>query len=196
VGPLDGVKILEIASVGPGPFAGMLFADLGADVLRIVRPSQSDLLDAGNADVVNRGRVELAVNLKDETGRRPVLELADRADAMIEGFRPGVMERLGLGPEIALARNPRLVYGRITGFGQDGPSACAAGHDINYLALSGALGAIAREGDRPLPPINLLADYAGGGLLAAFGVVCALLEARRSGRGQLSMPPWWTASLS
>ncbi len=185
MGPLEGLKVVEVGSIGPGPFAAMVLADLGADVVRLERPGAPSLLDTGGSHVVNRGRPAIPVDLKDEAGRTAVLELADRADALIEGFRPGVMERLGLGPGVVLARNPRLVYGRVTGYGQDGPMAQVPGHDVNYLALSGALGAIAREGDRPLFPLNLLGDYGGGGMLLALGVVCGAFEARNSGLGQV-----------
>jgi alpha-methylacyl-CoA racemase len=184
VGPLQGIKVLEIASIGPGPFAGMMLADMGADVLRLDRVPKRVAMGPAR-DVLNRGRLNVGVDLKHEKGIALVLELCERADALIEGFRPGVMERLGLGPEQCLARNPKLVYGRMTGWGQQGPLAQAAGHDINYIALSGALHAIGRAGDKPLPPLNLVGDFGGGGMLLAFGVVCALLEARRSGRGQV-----------
>ncbi len=183
--PLEGIRVLEIASIGPGPFACMMLADMGADVLRVRRPEQSWPLGGRAPDTVGRGRATIAVDLKDPAGVERVLALAERADALIEGFRPGVMERLGLGPETVLARNPRLVYGRMTGYGQDGPLAHVPGHDINYIALAGALGAIARRGERPLFPLNLLGDYGGGGMLLAFGVVCGLLEARASGSGQV-----------
>jgi alpha-methylacyl-CoA racemase len=184
MGPLQGVKVVEIAGIGPGPFAAMMLADMGADVLRIDRIPKGPARGAAR-DVLTRGRLSVGVDLKHAQGAAVVLELCERADALIEGFRPGVMERLGLGPEPCLARNRRLVYGRMTGWGQDGPLAQAAGHDINYIALSGALHAIGRAGDKPLPPLNLVGDFGGGGLLLAFGVVCALLEAQRSGRGQV-----------
>ncbi|MFH1602906.1 MAG: CaiB/BaiF CoA-transferase family protein [Pseudomonadota bacterium] len=186
-GPLAGVKVLEIASIGPGPFCGMLLADMGADLLRVDRPQESDLglpLEP-KYDVMSRGRRSIALDLKRPESIESVLALVTRADALIEGFRPGVTERLGLGPEACLARNPRLVYGRITGWGQDGPLAQAAGHDINYIALSGALHAIGRRGEAPVPPLNLIGDFGGGGMLLAFGVACALFEARASGKGQV-----------
>ena len=185
MGPLSDLKVVEIGSIGPGPFAAMLLADMGADVIRVERPGQAGPLGNAAPDVVGRGRPRVEADLKDPAGRELVLELIERADALIEGFRPGVMERLGLGPEEALARNPRLVYGRMTGYGQDGPMANVAGHDINYISVAGALGAIARNGDRPLFPLNLLGDYGGGGMLLAFGVVCGVLESRSSGEGQV-----------
>ncbi len=185
MGPLDGIRVLELAGIGPGPFAAMLLADMGADVIRLARPGQAAPIGGGAFDAVDRGRPTLEVDLKLSDGRELALSLTDRADALIEGFRPGVMERLGLGPEVLLPRNPRLVYGRMTGYGQDGPLAHAAGHDINYIAIAGALGPIARRGERPLAPLNLIGDYGGGGMLLAFGVVCALLEARSSGHGQV-----------
>jgi alpha-methylacyl-CoA racemase len=185
MGPLTGIRVVEIGGIGPGPFAAMMLADMGADILRLGRPGQQNLLKSEGSDVVNRNRPSIAVDLKNADAKELVLRLAASADALIEGFRPGVMERLGLGPQEVLARNPRLVYGRITGYGQDGPFAMAAGHDINYISIAGALGAIAREGERPLFPLNLLGDYGGGGMLLAFGVLCGLLEARSSGRGQV-----------
>jgi alpha-methylacyl-CoA racemase len=188
MGPLHGIRVVEMAGIGPGPFAGMMLADMGAEVLRLYRADQPPLLGdgSGNFDVVSRGRVaSVPVNVKDESGRQLVLSLVDGADALIEGFRPGVMERLGLGPDALLERNERLVYGRMTGYGQEGPMAGVAGHDINYISIAGALGAISREGERPLFPLNLLGDYGGGGMLLAFGIVCGLLEARSSGKGQV-----------
>jgi len=186
MGPLQGIRVVELASIGPGPFAAMLLADLGADIIRVQRPSSASLYGMADIpDTVARGRPEVVQDLKDARGRELVFELIERADALIEGFRPGVMERLGLGPDEALARNPRLVYGRMTGYGQDGPMSSVAGHDINYISIAGALGAIARQGERPLFPLNLLGDYGGGGMLLAFGVVCAVLRARESGEGQV-----------
>ena len=186
-GPLTGVKVLEVAGIGPGPFCGMLLADMGADVLRVDRLQASDLglPVEPKYDIMSRGRRSIALDLKQPAAIETVLQIAARADALIEGFRPGVTERLGLGPEACLARNPRLVYGRITGWGQDGPLAQAAGHDINYIALSGALHAIGREGAAPVPPLNLVGDFGGGGMVLAFGIVCALFEARASGKGQV-----------
>jgi alpha-methylacyl-CoA racemase len=185
MGPLQGLKVVEFAGIGPGPFAAMMLADMGADVLRLYRADVPGLFSGAGIDVVNRGRASLPVDLKRESDRERVLRLLESADALIEGFRPGVMERLGLSPEAVLARNPRIVYGRITGYGQDGPMARVAGHDINYISLAGVLGAIAREGERPLFPLNLVGDYGGGGMLLAFGIVCAVLEARSSGAGQV-----------
>jgi alpha-methylacyl-CoA racemase len=185
-GPLHGLRIVELASLGPGPFAAMLLADLGADVIRIDRRGGgASPLGDGAWNFMNRGRRSAAVDLKHPDGRELILALCERGDALIEGFRPGVMERLGLGPEPALARNPRLVYGRMTGYGQAGPMASVAGHDINYISVAGVLGAFRRRGERPLFPLNLVGDYGGGGMLLALGVVCALLEARTSGRGQV-----------
>jgi len=185
VGPLQGVKVVEIASIGPGPFAAMMLADMGADVIRLERTGPGGGLGSGSWNVTNRGRPSVAVDLKHEDARQLVVRLATQADALTEGFRPGVMERLGLGPDELLARNPRLVYGRMTGYGQDGPLSGVAGHDINYISIAGVLGAIARHGERPLFPLNLIGDYGGGGMLLAFGVVCAILEARTSGVGQV-----------
>ena len=184
-GPLKGIKILEVGGIGPNPFAAMLLADMGADVLRVDRPGGSSPFAGQGVDPVARGRPTLPLDTKSDEGRELVLELAESADALIEGFRPGVMERLGLGPDEVLARNPKLVYGRMTGYGQDGPMSSVAGHDINYISVAGVLGLIAREGERPLFPLNLLGDYGGGAMFLAFGVVCALLEARLSGKGQV-----------
>ncbi|MTJ82335.1 MAG: CoA transferase [Telmatospirillum sp.] len=181
-GPLAGVRVLEIAGLGPAPFCSMLLADMGADVLRVGRIGGRDILNQRH-DVLARGRRFAALDLKKPEAVETLLRLAGGADALIEGFRPGVMERLGLGPEICLARNPKLVYGRMTGWGQTGPLANTAGHDITYIALSGALHAIGLEA--PVPPLNLVGDFGGGGMLLAFGVVCALLEAGRSGKGQV-----------
>jgi alpha-methylacyl-CoA racemase len=185
VGPLQGVKVIEIAGIGPGPFAAMLLSDMGAEVLRLFRSETPNLLGNVGGDTVGRGRASVPVNLKDPAGIELVLKLAEGADALLEGMRPGVMERLGLGPDAVLARNPRIVYGRMTGYGQDGPMSSIAGHDINYISLAGALSAIARQGERPLFPLNLIGDYGGGGMLLAFGVVCALVEAGTSGQGQV-----------
>ena len=186
-GPLSGVKVIEIQGIGPGPFCGMLLADMGAEVLRIDRaqavrggdPAQPPL------DTLARGRRSVGVDLKSPDGVETVLRLVEQADAFIEGFRPGVTERLGIGPDECLARNPRLVYGRMTGWGQDGPYSPTAGHDINYIALAGALDPIGRAGEKPVPPLNLVGDFGGGGLILAYGIVCALLEAKTSGKGQV-----------
>jgi alpha-methylacyl-CoA racemase len=184
-GPLSGIKIVEIGSIGPGPFAATVLAELGADVIRLRRPGDTGPVDMGGTEADKRSRAGVAVDLKDPDGRALATRLAESADALLEGFRPGVMERLGLGPEVLLARNPRLVYARITGYGQDGPLSQVAGHDINYLAMSGALGAMGRPGERPVPPLNLVADYGGGGMLVALGIVSAVMDAQRSGRGQV-----------
>ncbi len=186
-GPLSGIKIVELAGIGPGPFSAMLLADLGADIIRVDRAQQVNpaAFDRPNLDVMNRGRRSIGVDLKNPDGVETVLRLVERADALIEGFRPGVTERLGLGPDVCLARNPKLVYGRMTGWGQDGPMAQAAGHDINYIALAGALGHFGRAGGKPTPPINLIGDFGGGGMFMALGVVSGVLEAQRSGKGQV-----------
>jgi alpha-methylacyl-CoA racemase len=187
MGPLAGIRVLEFEAIGPGPFAGMLLADLGADVLVVDRPADSDLGLKRERwyDVMMRGKRSVTLDLKSPAAKEVALSLLGKADALIEGFRPGVMERLGLGPEVALARNPRLVYGRMTGWGQDGPLAARAGHDINYIALAGVLHAFGRRGEAPVPPLNLVGDFGGGGMLLALGIACALLEAGRSGKGQV-----------
>jgi alpha-methylacyl-CoA racemase len=187
MGPLAGVRVLEFEAIGPGPFCGMMLADMGADVLLVDRR-----IDPGiglgrdrRFDLMLRGRRSVTLDLKSGSGVAAALMLAEKADAVIEGFRPGVMERLGLGPEEMLARNPRLVYGRMTGWGREGPLAARAGHDINYIALSGALHAIGRAGEAPVPPLNLVGDFGGGGMLLAFGIACGIIEARGSGSGQV-----------
>jgi alpha-methylacyl-CoA racemase len=187
MGPLSGLKILEFEAIGPGPFCGMMLADMGADVLLIDRPDDPRLGLGRDrwSDVMMRGRRSATLDLKSTAGVEAALELAARADALVEGFRPGVMERLGLGPEILLQRNPKLVVGRMTGWGQEGPLAPRAGHDINYIALTGVLNAIGRAGGAPVPPLNLIGDFGGGGMLLAFGIACALVEAQRSGKGQV-----------
>jgi alpha-methylacyl-CoA racemase len=187
MGPLNGIKVLEFESIGPAPFAGMLLADMGADVLVIDRPASTDLgLERERwYDVMMRGKRSITLDLKSASGKAAALQLTTRADALIEGMRPGVMERLGLAPETVFTENPRLVYGRMTGWGQDGPLAPRAGHDINYIALAGVLHAFGRKGEAPVPPLNLVGDFGGGGMLLGFGVACALLEAARSGRGQV-----------
>jgi len=182
-GPLQGLRVIEITGLGPAPFCGMLLADMGAEVVCVDRAGPLAL--DYRTDCCRRGKRSVQLDLKRAEDRETLLQLVERADALFEGFRPGVMERLGLGPEECMARNPRLVYGRMTGWGQDGPLAAAAGHDINYIALTGALHAIGRAGDRPVPPLNLVGDYGGGALFLAFGMVCALLEAARSARGQV-----------
>ncbi len=182
MGPLSGFRIIELAGIGPGPFCGMMLSDMGAEVIRIDRPGAA----AGRTpDVLVRNRRSVAVDLKKPEGVETVLRLVETADALLEGFRPGVTERLGLGPDECLARNPKLVYGRMTGWGQDGPMAQAAGHDINYIGLSGALHAIGRPDEKPVPPLNLVGDFGGGGMLLAFGLVCGMLEAQKSGKGQV-----------
>jgi alpha-methylacyl-CoA racemase len=185
MGPLTGVRVLEFEAIGPAPFAGMLLADMGADVLVIDRPADAGLgLERSRwYDVMMRGKRSVTLDLKQ--GKDAALRLIARADVLIEGFRPGVMERLGLAPDAALQANPKLVYGRMTGWGQHGPLAARAGHDINYIALAGVLNAFGRQGAAPVPPLNLIGDFGGGGMLLGFGVVCALLEASRSGRGQV-----------
>ena len=187
MGPLSGIKVVEFEAIGPGPFAGMLLADMGADVLIIDRPAAGDLglKRARKIELMNRGKRSVRLDMKSASGVEAALELIARADALIEGMRPGVMERLGIGPDAALARNPKLVYGRMTGWGQDGPLAPRAGHDINYIALAGVLNAFGRKGSAPVPPLNLVGDFGGGGMLLGFGIACALVEARSSGRGQV-----------
>lgn len=187
MGPLQGIKIVEVAGIGPAPFAAMMLADMGADVIRVDRSASVRGGDPSTppADIFNRGRRSIGVDLKTEDGLETLLQLVDGADALLEGFRPGVAERLGFGPDVCAGRNPKLVYGRMTGWGQEGPYALTAGHDINYIALGGVLAHLGREGEKPTPPINLIGDFGGGGMLLAFGVVSALLEATRSGRGQV-----------
>jgi alpha-methylacyl-CoA racemase len=187
VGPLAGIRVIEIAGIGPGPFCAMMLADLGAEVVRIDRADRAKGGGSPNValDLLNRGRKSVAVDLKQPDGIETVLALVEQADALVEGFRPGVMERLGLGPDVCAARNPRLVYGRMTGWGQEGPYASAAGHDINYISLAGALGPIGRRGEAPVPPLNLVGDFGGGGMLLALGIAAALVESQRSGQGQV-----------
>ena len=186
-GPLSGYRIIEIAGIGPGPFAAMLLADMGAEVIRVERAQavRGPAPETPHYDVMLRGRRNVALDLKNPDGVATLLDLVASADALIEGFRPGVMERLGVGPDVCLARNPRLVFGRMTGWGQEGPYAQAAGHDINYISLAGALAHFARAGEAPVPPLNMVGDFGGGGMFLAYGVVCALLEAQRSGKGQV-----------
>ena len=191
-GPLAGLRIVELAGIGPGPFAAMMLADMGAEVLRIDR---ADAVGgpAPRWDVNARGRRSVGIDLKHPEGRDAVLRLVERADALIEGFRPGVTERLGLGPDACLARRPALVYGRMTGWGQDGPIAQAAGRDVNYVALSGTLAMIGRAGGPPVPPLTLVGDFGGGGLLLAFGILCGVVEAARSGQARSWTRRWSTA---
>jgi len=187
MGPLAGLRVLEFEAIGPAPFAGMMLADMGADVLLVDRATDARLGFGRERwyDVMMRGRRSVTLDLKSPQGMEAALRLCDRADVVIEGLRPGVMERLGLGPDAMLARNPRLVYGRMTGWGQHGPLAERAGHDINYIALSGVLHAMGRPGQPPAPPLNLVGDFGGGGMMLAFGIACAVIEARSSGRGQV-----------
>jgi alpha-methylacyl-CoA racemase len=186
-GPLTGCRIIELAGIGPGPFSAMMLADMGAEVVRVDRAQLVTDRDPDqpSRDLINRGRRSVGVDLKHPDGVETVLKLVEQADALIEGFRPGVAERLGIGPDTCLSRNPRLVYGRMTGWGQEGPYASMSGHDINYIALSGALSAFGRAGDPPVPPLNLIGDFGGGGMLMAYGIVCGLLEVQRSGEGQV-----------
>jgi alpha-methylacyl-CoA racemase len=180
-GPLKGVRVIEVAGIGPGPFCGMMLSDMGAEVVSVERAGAM----VNPRDPLQRNRHRLTLDLKNPDGLAVLLALVDHADVLFEGFRPGVAERLGFGPEVCLARNPSLVYGRMTGWGQDGPLAQAAGHDLNYISLSGALQAIGRPGEKPVVPLNLVGDFGGGGMLLAFGIVCAVLEARSSGKGQV-----------
>jgi alpha-methylacyl-CoA racemase len=181
-GPLVGVKIVEFAGIGPGPFCGMLLADLGADVVRIDRAESAG---RGHPDLANRGKRSIAVDLKKPEGVEAALSLIEKADGLLEGFRPGVMERLGVGPDVALKRNPRLVYGRMTGWGQTGPWSQMAGHDIDYIALTGALHTMGRKDEPPVPPLNLVGDFGGGALYLAFGLLAGIIEAKSSGKGQV-----------
>jgi len=187
MGPLDGYLILELASIGPAPFCAMMLADMGADVIRVDRASGAgeESWNQPALDVLNRGRRSISINLKHSEGVATLLQMVERADGMIEGYRPGVAERLGVGPDVCRDRNPKLVYGRMTGWGQTGPLATTAGHDINYIALAGALYPIGRADGPPPPPLNLVGDFGGGGMMLAFGMVCALLEMKGSGRGQV-----------
>lgn len=191
-GPLQGLKVIEFGGIGPGPFCAMMLADMGAEVIRLDRKADKGkdrgapgFLTSGRRSVLHRGRRSAAVDLKDPAHRDKVLAMIDGADAVIEGYRPGVLERLSLGPDVLLARNPRLVIGRMTGWGQEGPLAQSAGHDINYIALSGALATIGRKDGGPVAPAAMIGDLGGGGMMLAFGIVCAVLEARGSGKGQV-----------
>ena len=187
MGPLKGITVVEFAGIGPGPFCGMMLADMGAEIIRIDRKGGDKLPmpKKPGTDVLGRGRRSIVVDLKSDEGRAVAMKLVAKADVLMEGYRPGVMERLGFGPDECFKVNPKLVYGRMTGYGQSGPMAQQAGHDITYISIAGALGAFKRKGDKPLPPINYVGDFGGGGMLLAFGVVCALLEARASGKGQV-----------
>ena len=193
MGPLKGLRVIEFAGIGPGPLCGMMLADMGAEVLRLDRkvpvrayPGEKwDSYNPGKFGLLNRGKRSVALELKQPAGIEAALRLLERADGVIDPFRPGVLERLGLGPDVCLARNPRLVFGRMTGWGQDGPMAQAAGHDANYIALAGALHIIGRPGEKPYPPLNYVGDYGGGACMLAFGMACAFYEARGSGQGQV-----------
>jgi alpha-methylacyl-CoA racemase len=184
MGPLHGVKIIEVGGIGPGPFCGMMLSDMGADVIRIERKGHSARTES-KYDVMMRNRRSMGIDLRKPEGAEIVLAMLEKADALQEGYRPGVMEKLGLGPDVCLDRNPRLVYGRMTGWGQEGPMMRVAGHDINYISLSGALHTFGRKGEKPVAPLNMVGDFGGGGMLLAFGMVCALFEARNSGKGQV-----------
>jgi alpha-methylacyl-CoA racemase len=186
-GPLSGLKVVEVAGIGPGPFAALMLADMGADVIRVDRAGSVRGGDpaAPPADILNRGRRSVGVDLKSPDGVEVLLQLVEHADAIFEPFRPGVAERLGFGPDVCLARNPKIVYGRMTGWGQEGPYANTAGHDINYISLAGALDHFGRQGEKPVPPLNLVGDFGGGGMFLAYGLVCAILEAKTSGKGQV-----------
>lgn len=187
MGPLKGIKVVEMAGIGPAPFTAMMLADMGAEVIRVdrVRPSKGLLAFDPRKELMNRSRRSVAVELKDEEGLEVVLKLIDNADILLEGFRPGVMERLGLGPDVCMERNPRLVYGRMTGWGQEGPLSHSAGHDINYIALAGVLHAVGRAGEKPTVPLNLAGDFGGGGMMMAFGLLAAYIETLKSGKGQV-----------
>jgi alpha-methylacyl-CoA racemase len=184
MGPLQGVKIIEVGGIGPGPFCGMMLSDMGADIVRVERKGALALSEP-KYDVLTRNRRSVVIDLRKPEGVDALLKIVEKVDALQEGFRPGVMEKLGLGPDVCLQRNPRLVYGRMTGWGQEGPMSHAAGHDINYIALSGALHTFGRKGQNPVPPLNLVGDFGGGGMFLAFGMVCALFEAQKSGAGQV-----------
>lgn len=185
--PLEGIRVIELAGIGPGPFAATMLSDMGAEVVRVERTQAVEANEGQScaAEILNRGRQSIGVNLKNPDGVEVVLRMVEQADVLIEGFRPGVTDRLGVGPTQCLDRNPRLIYGQITGWGQHGPYAMAAGHDINFVGLSGTLAAIGRFGQPPTPPINLIGDYGGGGMLLAFGVLCAIVERHTSGLGQV-----------
>jgi alpha-methylacyl-CoA racemase len=181
MGPLAGLKVVELLGIGPGPFCGMMLGDMGAEIISVERADAP----ANPQDPLQRNRKRVVINLKTAEGVEALLKLIDKADVVYEGYRPGVAERLGFGPDVCLQRNPKIVYGRMTGWGQDGPMAKAAGHDINYISLTGALHAIGVKGQKPVPPLNLVGDFGGGGMLLAFGIVCAALEAQRTGKGQV-----------
>ena len=183
MGPLKGIKILEISGIGPGPYCGMLLADIGADVIRVGRKGSEGL--ENKFDIHNRSKRSITADLKDKDTINEILKLIDQVDVVFEGYRPGVMEKLGLGPDVCIERNPKLVYGRMTGWGQEGPMSNLAGHDINYISLSGALNSIGRKDSNPIPPLNLIGDYGGGGMHLAFGIVSGLIHALKTGEGQV-----------
>ena len=185
MGPLKGIRCVEVGGIGPGPLCGMILSDMGAEIIRVERKGYKPPVKPKYDPMLRGRRAMVGIDLKNAKGVQAVLKLVGRSDILFEGFRPGVMEKLGLGPEVCLERNPKLVYGRVTGWGQDGPLSNAAGHDINYISLVGALHSIGRPGEKPVPPINLLGDYGGGGMLLALGIVCALFDVQRSGRGQV-----------
>ncbi len=185
MGPLKGIRIVEMVGIGPAPHCCMLLSDMGAEIIRIDRPGGNRVGGTNRAAVLNRGRKSIAIDIKTPEGVATALRLIDQADGLVEGFRPGVMERLGLGPDLCIERNEKLIFGRMTGWGQDGPLALVAGHDINYIALSGALASIGDQERGPVPPLNLVGDFGGGGMMLAFGMVCGLLEAKGSGKGQV-----------
>ena len=183
MGPLKGIKILEFSGIGPGPYCGMLLADIGADVIRVGRKGSEGL--ENKFDIHNRSKRSITADLKDKDTINEILKLIDQVDVVFEGYRPGVMEKLGLGPDVCIERNPKLVYGRMTGWGQEGPMSNLAGHDINYISLSGALNSIGRKDSNPIPPLNLIGDYGGGGMHLAFGIVSGLIHALKTGEGQV-----------
>ena len=185
MGPLKGIKIVEMVGIGPAPHCCMILSDMGAEIIRIDRPGGNKVGGTNEAAILNRGRKSIALDLKTSEGVATTRRLIQKADAVVEGFRPGVMERLGLAPELCLKDNEKLVFGRMTGWGQDGPLSKVAGHDINYIALAGALGAIGDKERGPVPPLNLIGDFGGGGMMLAFGIVCGILESRTSGKGQV-----------
>jgi alpha-methylacyl-CoA racemase len=185
MGPLEDVKIIEMGGIGPGPFCAMMLADMGAEIIRVERNKKPLFMLEPKYQVLHRSRRSISIDLKKQEGIKALLKLVEQADCLIEGFRPGVMEKLGLGPDVCLKYNPALVYGRMTGWGQEGPLARSAGHDINYISLSGTLHSIGRKNQNPVPPLNLVGDFGGGGMLLAFGIVCALFKTRKSGQGQV-----------
>ncbi len=185
MGPLKGIKILEVGGIGPGPLCGMILADMGAEVVRVDRKGHTETLGSAKYNISLRGKYSICLDLKKPQGVAVLLQLVEKADVLMEGFRPGVMEKLGLGPKECLRRNPKLVYGRMTGWGQEGPLSQVSGHDINYISLTGALHCIGQKDRKPSPPLNLVGDYGGGAMLLAFGIVCALFETQKSGQGQI-----------